>query len=69
MRGRLRIYDEQRDARRAANIRAAQRARERGVVQRSVALPAACWTLIRAARAPGETSDAQTLARLLQSLE
>ena len=69
MAGRPRIYAEPRDARRAANIRAAQRARSCGVVQRTVALPAECWSLIRAMRAPGETSDAQTLARLLQCRE
>ena len=69
MPGRPRVYDESRDARRAANIRAAQRDRDRGFIQRSVALPATCWTLIRAAREPGETSDAQTLARLLQHRE
>jgi len=52
-------------ARRAANMRAAHRARAAGLVQRSVVLPEACWSIIRAARAPDETSDAQTLTRLL----
>ena len=52
-------------ARRLANQRAADRARERGLVQRSLTLPAECWDRIRAARAPTETSDAQTVARLL----
>lgn len=55
-------------ARRLANQRAADRARERGLVQRSLTLPAECWERIRAARAPTETSDAQTVARLLLAL-
>lgn len=65
--GRPRIYAAGADARRAANTRAATRARDKGIVQRSVALPAACWSIVRAARAADETSDAQTLARLLLS--
>jgi hypothetical protein len=56
-------------ARRLANQRAADRARARGLVQRSLTLPAECWDRIRAARAPSETSDAQTVARLLLALE
>jgi hypothetical protein len=56
-------------ARRMANQRAAARARERGLVQRSLTLPAECWDRIRAARAPTETSDAQTVARLLLTLD
>lgn len=55
-------------ARRLANQRAAERSRARGLVQRSLTLPADCWERIRAARAPGETSDAQTVARLLLTL-
>lgn len=63
--GRPRLHAGILEARRAANTRAAQRACARGIVQRSVALPAACWSLLRAARTDGETSDAQTLARIL----
>ena len=63
--GRPRLHAGNLEARRAANARAAQHARARGIVQRSVALPAACWSLLRAARADGETSDAQTLARII----
>jgi len=55
-------------ARRLANQRAQERARSRGLVQRSLTLPVDCWELIRAARVPGETSDAQTVARLLLTL-
>lgn len=67
MPGRPRIYASSDEARRAANSRATRRARDNGVIQRSVALPAECWSILRASRAPGETSDAQTLARLLHS--
>lgn len=52
-------------ARRMANQRAAERARTRGLIQRSLTLPVECWERILAAPAPGETSDAQTVARLL----
>jgi hypothetical protein len=52
-----------------ANQRAAERARARGLIQRSLTLPAECWDRIRAARAPSETSDAQTVARLLLALD
>jgi len=51
-----------------ANQRAAERARAAGLVQRSLTLPAECWRRIRAARAPGETSDAQTVARMLLAM-
>ena len=68
-RGRLAKHPDQAVARRLANQRAADRARERGLVQRSLTLPAECWERIRAARAPSETSDAQTVARLLLALE
>ena len=67
MAGRPRLYACPADGRRAANARASASAREREIVQRSVALPAACWSIIRAARVRGETLDAQTLARLLQA--
>ena len=67
MAGRPRLYACPADDRRAANARASANAREREIVQRSVALPAACWSIIRAARVRGETLDAQTLARLLQA--
>ncbi len=66
--GRPRLYAGPDDARRAANRRAAERARLQGSIQRSVVLPIRCWAAIRAARQPGETSDAQTLARLLASI-
>ena len=64
-RGRPRVHAGLLEARRAANTQAAQRARARRIVQRSMARPAACWSLLRAARLDGETSDAQTLARIL----
>ena len=56
-------------ARRLANERAAERARAAGLVQRSLTLPAECWQRIRAARIPSETSDAQTVTRLLLTME
>lgn len=68
-RGRPAKYSDPSDARRLANQRAADRARERGFIQRSLTLPAECWDRIRAARAPSETSDAQTVARLLLALD
>jgi len=68
-RGRPAIYPDLATARRFANQRAKARAQERGHIQRSLTLPADCWDRIRAARAPGETSDAQTLTRLLHMLE
>ena len=49
-RGRPRVHAGLLEARRAANTQAAQRARARRIVQRSMALPAACWSLLRAAR-------------------
>ncbi len=55
-----------RDARRAANRRASDRARSDGQVQRSVLMPAECWRRLRDVRALGETSDAQTIARLIR---
>lgn len=64
-RGRPAKYTDPADARRLANQRAADRARANGLVQRSLTLPLECWERIREARAPGETSDAQTVARLL----
>ncbi|MFZ4689586.1 MAG: hypothetical protein ACOYLS_10140 [Polymorphobacter sp.] len=67
-RGRPAKHPDQTVARRLANQRAADRARERGMVQRSLTLPAECWERIRAARAPTETSDAQTVVRLLLAL-
>ena len=66
--GRRRCYSNPSDARRAANQRAADRARQQGLVQRSVRLPKTCWERLRVARAAGETSDAQTLERLLSTL-
>jgi hypothetical protein len=68
-RGRPAKHPDQTMARRLANQRAADRARQRGLVQRSLTLPAECWERIRAARAPTETSDAQTVARLLLTLD
>ena len=68
-RGRPAKYADPSDARRLANQRAADRAGERGLVQRSLTLPAECWDRIRAARSPLETSDAQTVARLLLALD
>ncbi len=62
-------HDDASAARRLANQRAAGRARDAGLVQRSLTLPAECWERIRAARAPTETLDAQTVARFLQTLE
>jgi hypothetical protein len=67
-RGRPAKYTDAATARRLANQRAAERSRARGLIQRSLTLPADCWERIRAARAPGETSDAQTVARLLLTL-
>ena len=67
-RGRLAKHTDSAAARRLANQRAAERSRARGLIQRSLTLPADCWERIRAARAPGETSDAQTVARLLLTL-
>ncbi len=67
-RGRPAKYTDPAIARRLANQRAADRARAGGLVQRSLTLPAECWNRIREARAPGETSDAQTVARLLLTL-
>ena len=64
-RGRPAKYTDPADARRLANKRAADRARANGLVQRSLTLPVECWERIRDARAPGETSDAQTVARLV----
>jgi len=67
-RGRPAKHTDSAAARRLANQRAAERSRARGLIQRSLTLPADCWERIRAARAPGETSDAQTVARLLLTL-
>ena len=67
-RGRPPSYDGPIAAKRAANVRAARRARDAGIIQRSVALPASCWSTIRAARHGDETSDAQTLARIIGDL-
>lgn len=66
-RGRPAKYTDPAIARRLANQRAAERARDKGLVQRSLTLPVDCWERIRAARVPGETSDAQTVARLLST--
>jgi hypothetical protein len=68
-RGRPAKHPDPSAARRLANQRAAERARARGLIQRSLTLPAECWDRIRAARAPSETSDAQTVARLLLALD
>jgi hypothetical protein len=68
-RGRPAKYPSQVEARRVANHRAAERAREKGLVQRSLTLPIDCWALIRAARGPSETSDSQTVARLLRAAD
>ena len=51
-------------ARRLANQRAADKARAQSLVHNLI-LPAECWQQIRAARALNETSDAQTVVRLL----
>ena len=67
-RGRPTKYSDAAEARRIANQRAAERARNKGLVQRSLTLPAECWGRIRAARGPSETSDSQTVARLLRAL-
>lgn len=68
-RGRPAKHPDAGTARRLANQRAGERARERGMIQRSLTLPAECWERIRAARAPTETLDAQTVARLLLALD
>ena len=68
-RGRPAKHPDPGTARRLANQRAADRARERGLVQRSLTLPAECWDRIRAARDPCETSDAQTVARVLLAID
>ena len=65
--GRPALYADRAEARRAANRRAADRAQASGLVQRSVRLPADTWSQLRAARASGETSDAETLSRLLKT--
>ncbi len=66
-RGRPAKYHDPTGARKAANKRAAAQAKAQGLIQRSLTLPAECWAIIRAARAPGETSDAQTVARLVRA--
>lgn len=68
-RGRPQVHADASAARRAANTRAADRARADGLVQRSLRLPASCWSLIRDARASHEKSDAQTLERILRQAE
>lgn len=68
-RGRPTKYTDSAEARRLANQRAAERARNQGMVQRSLTLPADCWGRIRIARNPDETSDSQTVARLLRALD
>jgi hypothetical protein len=67
-RGRPAKYQDAAEARRLANQRAAERARNQGFIQRSLTLPADCWNWIRAARGPNETSDSQTVARLLEAI-
>ena len=64
-RGRPPLHADVLTARRAANARAAGRARAGGLLQRSVTLPADCRALIRSARQHTETSDSQTLARII----
>ena len=49
----------------AANARAVARAAAADYVSRSMVLPRAAWTALRNARAADESSDAQTLARLI----
>lgn len=63
--GRPPLYPSLLAARRAANARTSHRALAAGLIQRSVALPEACWSIIRAVLAADEISEAQTLTRLL----
>ena len=67
--GRPALHANPGEARRIANRRSAERAKAQGLIQRSVRLPEECWQRLRAARSRGETSDAETFARLLLSLE
>lgn len=66
VRGRPRRYADAALAKRAANRRAADRARAMGLVQRSIWLSAEAWERLRAMRHADETTDAQVIARLLQ---
>lgn len=65
LRGRPRLHVDLKAAQRAANRATAARAAAAGITQRSVWLPAVLWKVLRQARTDGETSDAQTLARLI----
>lgn len=64
-RGRPTEYSSPAEARAEAERRARRKAQSRGLVQRSVWLPMEAWNALRTLRDAVETSDAQTLSRVI----